>query len=96
MNQVYNIIEESIYFLDKGGLRFYFSSEFNRKRFKEKSTSYIKEENRKIVNRYKQNIDLTQYMLVSLYKKIEKRGFRVYLLEDNIKLFENITFHSKI
>lgn len=96
INQVYNIIEDSIYFLDKDGFRFYFSSDFNRERFKKLVSNYIKEENRKLINRYNVKIDLTNYMLISLYKKIEKRGFRVYLIEDNTKLLENVTFHSTI
>lgn len=86
MLQVYNIIEESPYFIDKKGLRFYFSSNFNKERFVKSFDEYVKNENRKLINRYKVNIDLAQYMALSLYKKIEKRGFRVLHIKDGYYL----------
>lgn len=56
---------------------FYFSSELYLKKFKEGLLNFIFLENTKISNKYKIKIDLSDYLSVSFYKKIEKRGFRV-------------------
>lgn len=96
MKQVYNVIEDSIYYTDRKGLRFYFSSEFNKQRFLNSLEEYIKNENRKLTNRYKVSIDLVQYMALSLYKKIEKRGFRVYHIKDEYYLHEQIQFNTNL
>jgi YHS domain-containing protein len=56
---------------------FYFSSEFYLKKFKENLANFIFLENTKISNRYKIKIDLSDYLSICYYKKIEKRGFRV-------------------
>ena len=94
MKQVYNVIEDSIYYTDRKGLRFYFSSEFNKQRFLNTLEEYIKNENRKLINRYKVYIDLAQYMSVSLYKKIEKRGFRVYHIKEEYYLHDNLQYST--
>ena len=39
----------------------------------------------KIYNKYKILIDLSEYLAVALYKKIEKRGFLVYYGNVNLK-----------
>ena len=45
MKNVYNIIDDSPFYFDKKGLRFYFSSELNRERFNSKYKEYLNEEN---------------------------------------------------
>ena len=58
--------------------------------FKNRIEWYLKEETYKIMNRYKVLNDrffeiLKEVLLISYYKKIEKRGFRVYLNEVRYK-----------
>lgn len=96
MKNVYNIIDESPFYFDKNGLRFYFSSELNRKRFKDKFKEWILEENTKLNNRYLFNIDLTTPLLLSLYMKIEKRGYKVLRIDDNFKLNKDLKFSTII
>lgn len=89
---VYNNINESPYFFDYKNYRFYFSSAFYRRNFKNKIESYVREEKYKLMNRYKIInpifIDvINEVLYISLYKKIEKRGFRV--LKDNLLYKEN-------
>lgn len=96
MKNVYNIIEESPFYLDIENYRFYFSSEFNRVRFENKYKEYIKEENNKINHRYNFNVNLSIPLLFSLYSRIEKRGFRVYSLTDEFLLLKEIKFSSNI
>ena len=75
---VYQNIFESDYYYDFGEYRLYFSSLFNRRRFRERIEEFIFDENIKLSNKYGIKIDLTNYFVIVLYKKIEKRGFRVY------------------
>lgn len=88
--RVYQNIEESPIYYDYENFRFYFSSAFYRRNFKTRIDSYINEETYKIRNRYKifneKFFDLLkEVLLVSYYKKIEKRGFKVYLNEVRYK-----------
>lgn len=96
MKNVYNIIDESPFYLDKNGFRFYFSSELNRTRFNNRVKEYLQEENLKLNHRYLFNIDLKCPLLLSLYLKIEKRGFKVIRIEDNFKLNKDIKFSTII
>lgn len=75
---VYHNIEDSIFFIDRFNMRFYFSSEFNRNRFNRNYKEYVREQTARIKNKFHVNIKLDEYLLVALYKKIEKRGFRIY------------------
>ena len=89
---VYNNINESPYYFDYYNYRFYFSSAFYRRNFKNKIEDYVREEKYKLINRYKIInscfLDvINEVLYISLYKKIEKRGFRV--LKDNSIYKEN-------
>lgn len=93
---IYNDIKESKYFYDYDVLRFYFSSEFYRDKFKEKVIHYIIDERNKLSIRYKCILQCDDMLALTLYKKIEKRGFRVennqsrkilnehYIIESNV------------
>lgn len=83
---VYLDIEESDYTFQTNGMLFYFSSLFYLKKFKE-SVKNIKEENLKLENKYKCKIDATYFLLLILYNKIEKRGFKVVI---NGKIFKEL------
>lgn len=95
MKKVYNIIDESPFYFELNGINFYFSSEFNLKRFKDSWKTYIKEENTKFLNRYHVGVDLTLPFIFSLYKKIEKRGYKV-LTNSNFKLNKDLKFSTII
>lgn len=91
---VYNDINttENKFFLEIGKVRVYFSSLFNLNRFKEKYKSYIEEETLKLENKYHVKIVANYYFMIAIYKKIEKRGFRI---ENNITgalVSKNCTF----
>lgn len=87
---VYNNIDESPYCLEYNEYKFYFSSEFYKRNFGLRLEPYVKEETYKLANRYKiLNSkfldDLKEVLYISLYKKIEKRGFRIYKYDIRIK-----------
>lgn len=81
---VYQNIFESNYYYDYKSYRLYFSSLFNKARFIDRIEGYIQDENIKNTNKYGVKIDLTNYLIIVLYKKLEKRGFRVYNLDNEL------------
>ena len=85
-------IEESNYILEKDGLRFYFSSEFNKNRFKFRVDDYILEETLKLHNKYKIKANYSLILLLSFYRKIEKRGWRVEFDDGKILNENSIIF----
>lgn len=96
----YDTKDSNEYFFVYKNLKFYFSGEFNMRRFKEKVCRFTFEENSKIVNRYKINIDLVDYFVFSLYQNIEKRGYKIEDLEKKELIVNDkkilIAFESKI
>lgn len=80
--EVFQNIEESPYFIDKYGFRFYFSSKVYLEKFKNRLDNFIEIEKIKLKNRYKYEIFSLNKLVVAFYCKIESRGFRVYLLKD--------------
>lgn len=89
MNIVYHNIEESNFYVNVGDFQFYFSSEFNQTRFKERYNNYITSELYKLKARYnfrdlKVITTLKMALVFTFYKKIENRGFRVYRLGERI------------
>lgn len=73
---IYNDINESVFYIDYLDFRFYFSSDLNRSRFKLKLKEEYTKLNKRLNNIYE--LDYTKLILLSVYKKVEKRGFRVY------------------
>ncbi|MFR8117258.1 MAG: early protein GP4 [Clostridia bacterium] len=71
-------LTESEYFFKYKGLIFYFSSEFYKKKFTKEITNYIETETFKLQVKYNINVNFDLLFMLALYKKIEKRGFRVY------------------
>lgn len=80
-NKVCLNINESEYMTTFGGFNFYFSSNFYKEKFEREVSKYVEEEELKIKNKYKTDISIGLYLAVALYRKIEKRGFRVF---DNV------------
>ena len=91
---IYYDLKESDYVavlnINNEEIKFYFSSPFLRRKFLEKVNDYIHTENLKLSSLYKVNIDLSKQLVISYYKKIEKRGFRVLInnkeIDSNISL----------
>ena len=71
-------LNESEYYFKYKGLIFYFSSEFYRNKFANEITNYNETETLKLQVKYNININFDILFMLSLYKKIEKRGFRVF------------------
>lgn len=84
VNIVYQDIERSKYTFQVDNMLFYFSSLFNLERFKRKYLDYIKNEERKVINKYHYSINMKNYLLICFYMMIEKRGFKVVV--DDVKL----------
>ena len=95
MRRVEYDIEKSNYRFECNHLIFYFSSSFNRLRFKDKYSEYLVLETNKLKAKYHVNINAIPYLLIAFYKKIEKRGFRVLTYNENndiIDLKEDYVF----
>ena len=71
-------LNESEYYFKYKGLIFYFSSEFYKNKFANQILNFIETETLKLQVKYNLNINFDILFMLSLYKKIEKRGFRVY------------------
>lgn len=80
---IYINLNESEYKFIYYGMTFFFSSEFYKNKFIESVTDYIDTETLKLQIKYNVNIKLDELFLIALYKKIEKRGFRI--LDQNNK-----------
>lgn len=79
MNIIYHDINKSNYYFKHENLTFYFSSLLYLNKFTKQYTSYIEEESAKLNNKFNMTVISKKVFLITLYKKIEKRGFRVLL-----------------
>lgn len=93
---IYLDLSESDYIYELDGIAYYFSSEFNKNRFKDRVLDYVNNEILKLKNRYKINCNFDLYFQLSFYKKIEKRGFRVVELSSNRNIHKDITLINTI
>ena len=91
---IYYDIKESDYYtklnVNNEEILLYFSSLFLRKKFLENVGNFIHNENLKLSLQFKIDIDATKLLILSYYKKIEKRGFRVYINDKEI-INDNLT-----
>ena len=94
MKRVEYDINKSEYYFRVNKLTFFFSSKFNKTRFENGFIDYVNEETNKIKAKYKVNINLTNYLLLTYYKKIEKRGFKVLTYDDNNDIIELSKDHT--
>lgn len=78
MSKVYLKLDESDLKCIRGGMIFYFSREIYKKKFEKNVEEFIDIENIKLNLRYNMNSNLYLFLLISYYKKCEKRGFRIY------------------
>lgn len=76
-NIVYYELEDSPFFLRIDDFMFYFSSKFYMDKFNSEYKEYIRNETLKLNVRYKMIVYADEMLLLSFYKNIEKRGFKV-------------------
>lgn len=81
-NGIYLDLTESEYKVKKLGLTFYFSSKFYMEKFQNQVETYTHNEMLKLYNKYRVSSNLKIFLTISFYKRVEKRGFRIY---DNIR-----------
>ena len=87
---IYIDIEYSDYYFEYDDMKFYFSSQFYLNKFKREYSEFLKDETLKLKIKFKCSIFADYMILLLLYKKIEKRGFRVYYKNNRIN--ENYQF----
>lgn len=80
----YNINESTIKF-KYNNFTFYFSSQFYLDKFKRLYAKYIKDETNKLKVKYGSNLIIDELLLISLYKRIEKRGFKIEYNNEPLK-----------
>lgn len=95
-NGIYLDLTESEYVYNFGGLSFYFSSEFYRNKFKNEVKNYVQYETMKIVSKYDIKVSFDIMLAISLYKKIEKRGFRVLDIESKKEITKDVLIGGQI
>ena len=81
---VYNDISKSPFSYDLNELRFYFSSEFNKRRFIDGYQKYIEDETNKLESKYHVKLNFNVELAIAFYKKIEKRGYKVIDSENTL------------
>lgn len=82
---VYHDIEESDIYLQVDNFYLYFSSNFLKGKFVGLYDKYYEKVNKMFTKIY--DMDYTSIIIISLYKNVEKRGFRVYY--NDRRIFEN-------
>lgn len=75
---------------------FYFSSKLYLEKFRTNVDEYILLETLKLKNKYKVANNFSLFLAVSLYKKIEKRGFRVVHKNMGFIINENSVFNAEM
>ena len=91
---VYKDINESNYIFEYNKLKFYFSSLFYKEKFIKEHIDFIRDETMKLKIKFKCSIYCDEMILLLLYKKIEKRGFKVLYNDKQIR--ENYLITSDI
>ena len=91
---VYKDINESNYIFEYNKLKSYFSSLFYKEKFIKEHIDFIRDESMKLKIKFKCSIYCDEMILLLLYKKIEKRGFKVLYNDKPIR--ENYLITSDI
>lgn len=89
---IYYDLKESEYEFDYDNLKFVFSSKLYLEKFIGNYKDYLKDETAKIESDFKATFYADELLLIDLYRKIEKRGFRVLYFNEPLdeKLYYNI------
>lgn len=77
LGKVFHNLDLSNYEYNYKDFKFIFSSKFYIEKFRGELYNYIITNSDKIIKKYS-FIELDEFLALSLYKKIEKRGFKVY------------------
>lgn len=77
IGNVYYELDKSEYVYKYRRFTFTFSSKPYIEKFKRMLNDYVNIENKKLEAKYLIHLESDEYFALSLYKKIEKRGFRV-------------------
>lgn len=91
--KVYHDLNKSDYKYTYKNLEFVFSSKFYIDKFTDELYNYIKENTKKINEKFLIYNECSEYLALSLYIKIEKRGFMVFYKNkaiDNDFIFESL------
>lgn len=96
LGKVFYDLNESTYRLDYKRFTFIFSSKFYIDKFKKEIDNFVNIEDKKIYSKYKVILDTTEYLALSLYKRIEKRGFKVYFMNKEIKENESFSINPDV
>lgn len=88
-------LQESKYKYEYNNFIFYFSSKSYLEKFKKNISDYILMESYKIKNKYNIHINFSLFLAVALYKKIEKRGFRITHKNMGYIISENTVFNTE-
>lgn len=94
LGKIFYNIDESTYKVEFNNFTFYFSSLLYQRKFTRELSSYVNDESYKIRTKYQNHIEASEYLALSLYKKIEKRGFNV--LYKGLKIEENTSFQISL
>lgn len=89
-------LNESDYKCNIRGLTFYFSSKFYLEKFINNVENYINNETMKLKVKYNIIISIDLLLMLSFYKKVEKRGFRVYDNLNKKEITENVGIVTNI
>ena len=94
LGKIYYNISESEYKVDYQNFTFYFSSILYKRKFIRELKDYVNDESFKLKTKYQNYLEATEYLALSLYKKIEKRGF--YVLYKGSSINENTSFRISL
>ena len=89
---IYLDIKESDYSVTMQGITFFFSSKYYLEKFTNKVLEYVAIETAKLYIKYGIKINLDIYFMIVYYKKIEKRGFRIYDENKKQEITDNVEF----
>lgn len=89
---IYHRLEESEYIFSYDNLTFVFSSKLYLNKFIGEYKEYLKDETARMESIYRCTFYADEMILINLYRKIEKRGFRVLYFNEPLeeKLYYNI------
>lgn len=91
---IYHSLDESDYTFKYDDLTFVFSSKLYLTKFMGNYKEYLKEHTAKMESEFKSTFYADELILIQLYRKIEKRGFRV--LYNNEPLDEKLYYNVEL
>ena len=92
-------LRKSKFIYEYSNFIYYFSSDFNLQRFHKGLNDYIDYRTKMLKARFDLDIGLDDFFAIKFYRKIEKRGFRIYglksktFIEDPNRLYLNGDIH---